>query len=98
MDTAEELALSAERGDDCPTGLTPEARALWLAKAGDWHAAHDLCQDLPDPAGAWIHAWLHRQEGDDGNAGYWYARAGRPAVTGMDGLDEEWMDMAREFA
>jgi len=54
------------------------ARALHLAEAGDWHGAHGIVQrDEDDPLSCWIHAVLHRQEGDAGNARYWYARCGR---------------------
>lgn len=93
MDAAA-LAESARRDANPPAGLTPEQRTLWLARAGKWHEAHDACQDLPDPAGAWIHAWLHREEGDYGNACYWYARAGKPAVARTASLDDEWMEIA----
>lgn len=93
--TAEELAQSATKNEAMPAGLSPEAQVLWLAKAGQWHAAHDQCQDLPDPAGAWIHAWLHRQEGDYGNACYWYARAGKPAVAERASLEQEWFQIAQ---
>lgn len=89
---SEELARSATTDPEPPAGLTATARVLWLAKAGQWHAAHDLCQDLPDPAGSWIHAWLHRQEGDTGNAGYWYHRAGKPMSDAP--LDQEWQEIA----
>lgn len=55
------------------------ARALRLAEAGDWHGAHSIVQrDEDDPRSCWIHAVLHRQEGDARNARYWYARCGRP--------------------
>lgn len=62
--------------------------ALNLARAGNWDEAHRIVQDHEDELACLIHAWLHRQEGDDGNAGYWYRRAGAtfPANT----LDEEW--------
>jgi hypothetical protein len=53
-------------------------RAIWLGLRGDWHAAHDLAQAQDDAQGAWVHAWLHRVEGDLGNADYWYRRAGQP--------------------
>ncbi len=92
---AESLARSAASGDDMPAGLTPECQTLWLARAGRWDDAHDLCQNLPDPAGAWIHAWLHRQEGDLGNASYWYSRAGKTAPPRSFPLEDEWMDIAR---
>lgn len=54
--------------------------ALWLEARGDWDGAHVAAQragDAGDAAGDWVHAYLHRVEGDEGNAGYWYARAGR---------------------
>ena len=98
MIDAEALAESAARDDQPAPGLPPPLRALWLARKGRWHEAHDLCQDLPDPAGAWIHAWLHREEGDYGNACYWYARAGRPAPRPDASLDDEWFQLARELA
>lgn len=52
-------------------------RALDLARDGHWDDAHHLVQSASDPLACLIHAWLHRQEGDAGNAGYWYRRAGR---------------------
>jgi hypothetical protein len=71
-----------------PPGLTPALRGLWHDHQGDWDAAHRAVQDAADPASAWVHAYLHRKEGDLWNAGYWYARAGRSPATG--GLHEEW--------
>lgn len=92
--TAAELAASAESDASPPPDLSPAAQALWLAKAGRWDDSHDLCQDVPDPAGAWIHAYLHREEGDLGNAAYWYARAGRSAPPSGTSLAEEWRAIA----
>lgn len=80
-----------------PEGLSAVAQVLWLARAGKWHEAHDGCQDLPDPAGAWIHAWLHREEGDLGNAMYWYSRAGKSAPPEGTSLKEEWLLIAQEL-
>lgn len=94
---ADDLAKSAINDDSCPEGLNPTEKTLWLAKAGKWHEAHDLCQDLPDPDGAWIHAWLHREEGDYGNACYWYSRAGKPAVAANASLEDEWLAIAEEL-
>lgn len=93
-----ELAHSALTDPAPPAALSPELRTLWLARAGKWHEAHDACQDLPDPAGAWIHAWLHREEGDYGNACYWYARAGKPAASRHAPLESEWLEIAEELA
>lgn len=92
---ADTLALSAGSDSEPPAGLKPELVALWHARAGRWNVAHDLCQDLPDPAGAWIHAWLHRQEGDLGNASYWYARAGKVTPSRNFPLEQEWFEIAR---
>ncbi len=95
--TSQELSQSASNDATCPEGLSLTAKTLWLAKAGEWHAAHDLCQDLPDPDGAWIHAWLHREEGDYGNACYWYSRAGKKAKPAGASLEEEWFEIARNL-
>ena len=58
-----------------PASLPPPLRALWHDANGDWDAAHQVAQDIDDETGAWIHAYLHRKEGDLANAGYWYRRA-----------------------
>jgi len=97
MMNADELASSAGNDDAPPEGISIQAKALWYARAGEWDAAHDLCQDVPGVAGSWIHAWLHRQEGDVGNAGYWYSRAGRELPQKGLSLEEEWMGIAREL-
>ncbi len=61
-----------------PVALPPVLLALWHDARGDWEAAHEVAQDVPDPDGAWVHAYLHRKEGDAGNAAYWYRRASKP--------------------
>lgn len=71
-----------------PAGLAPALAALAADARGDWDEAHRLAQAVDDEAGAWVHAYLHRKEGDLGNAAYWYRRAGQPVAT--DGLDVEW--------
>lgn len=74
---------------DAPApGLPVLAEALWHDARGDWHAAHDIAQDESGPDAAWVHAYLHRKEGDEGNAGYWYRRADRPHC--RDDLAAEW--------
>ncbi len=70
-------------------------RALSLLAAGDWDGAHALVQDDPSPDAAWIHAHLHRTEGDLGNARYWYRRAGRPVATGS--LEDERRAITKEL-
>ena len=66
---------------------SPVLKALGLAASGNWDGAHKLVQDDPSPEAAWVHAHLHRVEGDLSNAGYWYRRAGKPVPTGD--LDQE---------
>jgi hypothetical protein len=78
-----------------PAGLTPALLALWHDARGDWDAAHDAAQEIPDPTGAWIHAYLHRKEGDLSNAGYWYRRARQPEA--RDSLDAEWERIAQSL-
>jgi hypothetical protein len=71
-----------------PEHISPALRALWHDARGDWHAAHDTAQSADDHTGAWVHAYLHRKEGDATNAAYWYRRAEKPVAT--DPLDAEW--------
>jgi len=67
-------------------------QALWHDARGDWNEAHRLAQNVETSDGAWVHAYLHRKEGDAGNAAYWYERARQPAAT--DALDAEWQRIA----
>ena len=71
-------------------------KALQADKEGDWEGAHDLVQDLPDAKAAWIHAYLHRKEGDRWNANYWYTRAGKPFFEGS--FDAEWQQLWDELS
>lgn len=71
-----------------PQSLTVPLRALWFDGRGDWNQAHSVAQDVEDATGAWVHAYLHRKEGDPQNAEYWYRRAGKPVATSA--LDDEW--------
>jgi hypothetical protein len=71
--------------------LSPPLAALWWAGKGKWDAAHKIAQDEDDKDSAWVHAYLHRVEGDLGNAGYWYRRAGKPVATGS--VAAEWEQM-----
>jgi hypothetical protein len=85
--TFADFQLSKEQAHP-PAGLSLALQALWFASKGDWEKAHELAQQDGGAAGAWVHAYLHRQEGDNANAGYWYSRAGKPACSGP--LEEEW--------
>jgi hypothetical protein len=71
-----------------PAGLTPALTALWWAGKDDWDEAHRIVMAEEDADCAWVHAYLHRLEGDLGNAGYWYRQAARPVAT--DSLESEW--------
>jgi len=75
-----------------PANLNAYLRSLWLDANKDWEAAHTVIQDIEDKTAAWIHAYLHRKEGDNGNARYWYNRAGKemPQLS----LEEEWKKIA----
>ena len=86
--TADELRAVAA----LPDGLSLALQALWYEAQGDWTQAHDLLQDDDSADGAWVHAYLHRVEGDPGNAAYWYRRAGRPVNAA--GLADEWRTIA----
>jgi hypothetical protein len=78
-----------------PEGVSQLLLALWHDARGEWEKAHDIAQDTYNADGAWLHAYLHRKEGDLGNAGYWYRRAGRPMPSYS--LEEEWEAMANTF-
>jgi hypothetical protein len=71
-----------------PGGLSPALLALWHDGRDDWTTAHAIAQDIDGATGAWVHAYLHRKEGDLSNARYWYRAASRPAATGS--LADEW--------
>lgn len=75
-----------------PAGLEPALAALWWAGKDKWDKAHNVVMDEGGKDCAWVHAYLHRVEGDLGNAGYWYRRAGRPVAEDM--LDAEWERIA----
>ena len=80
-----------------PAGLSRPLQALWHDARGDWEAAHRCAQEEKSRAGSWVHAYLHRKEGDLGNAGYWYSRAERAIPDPKVTLDAEWAVIAREL-
>ena len=73
-------------------GLKPPLAALWWSAKGDWDVAHKIVQDEDTADAAWVHAYLHRVEGDLGNAGYWYRQAGKSVA--KDTLQAEWERIA----
>ena len=75
-----------------PPGSSAVLTALWHDARGGWDAAHGVAQDIDGPDGAWIHAYLHRKEGDASNAAYWYRRAAKPVAS--TSLEAEWNAIA----
>ena len=86
-------AFRASLAADAPrSGLGLASQALWWDAKGEWDRAHALAQADESGAGDWVHAYLHRKQGDAGNAAYWYRRAGKAAPRGS--LEEEWNTIA----
>ncbi len=78
-----------------PEGLSVQLKSLWYDGRGDWQKAHAGVDQLSDEASAWVHAYLHRKEGDIWNADYWYrkARKARPDIS----LEKEWEQLVTGF-
>lgn len=79
------------RGDEPPGGLSVALAGLWWDAKGEWTRAHQSAQQDEGPAGAWVHAYLHRKEGDSSNAGYWYGRAGK--TPSRSSFEQEWAEI-----
>jgi hypothetical protein len=82
-------------GNSTPGNMSVHLQSLWYDGKGDWDKSHTTIQDIEDKNAAWIHAYLHRKEGDIWNADYWYSRAGkkRPSTS----LNEEWESLVNFF-
>jgi len=78
-----------------PESLSVAVTALWWAGRDDWDKAHNIVMDDDGKDCAWVHAYLHRVEGDLENARYWYRQAGKPAASGA--LESEWKTIASEL-
>jgi len=85
-------AFKASLDGGAPPEVSGPLQGLWWAAKGDWDKAHRTVQDDESREAAWVHAYLHRVEGDLPNAGYWYRTAGKPVATGA--LEAEWDAMA----
>ena len=90
----QEFCESVAAGVSPPADVSTALSALWHDARGNWDQAHTVAQSDAGPDGAWVHAYLHRKEGDLGNAAYWYRRAGRPVPTDLS-LEAEWQEIAR---
>ncbi len=86
--TAFHLSLAASSP---PASLGGALAALWWDAKGDWERAHQAAQQDSSEAGAAVHAYLHRKEGDLANAAFWYCRAGAKPQTGP--LAAEWKQL-----
>ncbi len=87
---------SSLNGDNPPAELSPYLTALWHERRGDWNKAHEIVQEINSANAAWVHAYLHRREGDNSNARYWYGTAGK-SFPANSSLDEEWESLVREL-
>ena len=84
---------SSLTGDLPPAGISPLLAALWWDAKGNWEKAHTIAQEVESPDGARVHAYLHRKEGDQANAGYWYRHAGM--TPSRSPYDTEWEEIVR---
>lgn len=88
--------FKASLADDTPPeNFSLYLTSLWFDEKNNWQKAHEIAQDINDKNGSWLHAYLHRKEGDLSNAGYWYRRAGKP--TPSYPLLQEWQEMVVNF-
>lgn len=94
----DEFQQSIARDTVPPAEMGPALQALWHDARGDWESAHGCAQDDHSREGSWVHAYLHRKEGDRGNAGYWYSCAGRTMPASAVTLEDEWAAIARELS
>ena len=78
-----------------PQEVSPYLQSMWHDAKGDWNKAHSIIQNIEDKKAAWVHAYLHRKEGDSGNADYWYRRAGKERS--KDPLEKEWESIVKEL-
>ncbi|RYZ20526.1 MAG: hypothetical protein EOP49_47570 [Sphingobacteriales bacterium] len=83
------------KNETAPSGLSPILLSLWYEGKGDWDGSHNIAQDIHTSDGSWIHAYLHRKEGDPGNAAYWYRKAGKPIASGS--FEKEWETIVKSF-
>jgi hypothetical protein len=92
--TLEEFKKMVSEGTES-LDLAKPLQALLVDARGDWDRAHKIAQSISSWEGAWIHAYLHRKEGDHGNAAYWYSHAGKPRSELS--LEEEWEEICRDL-
>jgi hypothetical protein len=86
---------SSLKNESPPKNISPLLAAMWYDAKGNWNEAHNIAQSIGDKNGSLIHAYLHRKEGDDSNASYWYSKAGKsfPSIS----LEDEWEKIVNEL-
>ena len=89
----EEFSQFIQQQDKCPSELPKALQALWYAQKGNWNQAHEIVQNAGDADSAWVHAYLHREEGDLSNARYWYRRSSKEES--QVSLSQEWEEIVR---
>ncbi|HEY2574552.1 MAG TPA: hypothetical protein VGH65_10790 [Verrucomicrobiaceae bacterium] len=94
--TSTELAESAKRDSAPDETLPDEAKAMWHARKGNWDEAHEIAQEIHTSTGSWIHALLHLIEGDQGNANYWFQKAGKSTRKPSE-IEALWMEIAQKI-
>ena len=90
--TLEAFEQSIEQHRKPPAEISVYLQSLWYDAKGDWDKAHEMIQDVEDETSFWIHAYLHRKEGDSWNADYWYRKAGKAKPDAS--LKEEWKEIS----
>lgn len=88
-----EIFQQALKSETPPEGINVYLEAMWYDAHGNWNKAHTLVDHLEDATASWVHAYLHRKEGDIWNADYWYRKAGRkrPDIS----LQQEWEQITK---
>ena len=87
--------LNSMEDDEPPQKISGALLALWWDKKENWELAHNTAQEIHNADGAWVHAYLHRKEGDEFNAGYWYNRAKK--VKSTKSLELEWEEIVKNL-
>ena len=95
MHISSEEFISSIKNDSPPNDISLLLEALWYDAKGDWESAHEIAQEIENCSGALLHAYLHRKEGDQSNARYWYSHAGSKPFKGS--LEEEWQSLLQRF-
>lgn len=89
------LTFTESLKENVPPNVSVYLKALWYDAKDQWKTAHSLIDDMENKKACWVHAYLHRKEGDNNNADYWYTRAGRKRPSAS--LNIEWKELVNHF-